>query len=132
MRLTHSVRILLCGLLAGCAADPSTLPDWRLAGTWRNAEGVSISFEDTGVMVVERPGPRMKPILGDWSMIGGVASLRYRPEARLCVDDVGTYRIDLSGDRFMATVVNETCDARRKSFEGEWKRTAAGRVTNDR
>ncbi len=124
---TASFFLLASGLLAACASNPRAVPESALSGSWRNADGVSVAFEQTGVMSVDMPGPRPKTVLGEWSMADGVITIRYRPESRMCVDDVGQYRVLVSAETFEASAVRESCEQRRKSFEGVWKRTAAAR-----
>lgn len=126
-RIRTSSILLACGVLGACASAPKGPSERSLTGSWRNADGTSVAFEETGVMVVDLPGPRPKTVLGEWSLTEGVITIRYRPESRVCVDDVGQYRVQVSADTFSVSVVRESCEPRRKSFEGVWKRTAAGR-----
>ncbi len=121
--------LLLIALLAGCKGPPPRVASDGLAGSWRNSEGVSLTCEDTGILVLEVPGPKPKPIIGEYTFDGEVATFRYRQESKQCVDDTGVYTITLSAGEFSATAVRETCALREAMLKGIWTRTAAARVT---
>lgn len=130
MRVNRSLSgLLACVVLCACASKPDRLPEEDLAGSWRNADGVTLSMADTGVLLVGLPGPRPRSMLGQWSLSGDVWTITYLPESKECVDDIGTYRVTVSADAFSASTVRESCDRRRKMIEGSWKRTAASQPT---
>ena len=124
------VSAVLCLALTACASAPKLPPEATLSGAWRNADGITLSLEQTGLMVIDLPGPRPRSIVGDWSLADGVATIRYRPESKVCVDEIGQYRLELepSGESFSSSMVRESCDRRRTLFEGVWKRADAGRA----
>lgn len=130
MRLdTFLAAVIVCAALAACASKPEQLPEEALAGSWRNADGITLSMTDTGVALVGVPGPKPRSMMGQWSLSGGVWTITYLPESKECLDDVGTYRVVVGPDTFTASVVRESCERRRKMLEGSWQRTAAGRIT---
>ena len=115
--------------LVACASRPPAIADNRLAGAWRNADGVTLSIEDTGVLTLLRPGPRQRPVVGEYTFDGSSVTFRFRTESRLCSDDPGTYAVTFSGAAFTATATRDPCGERRRLVEGSWSRTAEGRVT---
>ena len=121
--------LIACTGLAACASKPDRLPEEALAGSWRNADGVTLSMMDTGVVMVSIPQPKPRSLLGQWSLADGVWTITYLPESKECVDDIGTYRVTVSADAFTASLVRESCDVRRRMIEGSWKRTAAAQPT---
>lgn len=131
-RRNLTTMLLSCASLSACASRPEAVVEAALTGSWRSADGVTVAFEETGVMLVDIPGPKAKSILGEWSVAEGVTTIRYRPESRMCVDDVGQYRMEVAGDSLTMRLVRESCDQRRKAFEGVWKRTAAARPLGGR
>lgn len=130
MRLSRVLPALVVfAALSACASKPDTLAEDALAGSWRNADGVTLSMLDTGVALVSTPGPKPRSLIGQWSLSGGVWTITYLPESKECVDDIGTYRVVVTPDAFTASLVRESCDARRRMIEGSWKRTAAAQPT---
>jgi len=117
--------------LAGCAAKPQPVSVPDLAGTWRNADGATLSCEDTGVVVRQPAGPKQRPVIGAYTFDGTTATFRDQTGPTGCGDKVGTYTLRMRRDSFDAVTVRDGCEDRRKALEGTWTRIAAGRVTPD-
>ena len=129
MRVARLAWLMGCVALAACASKPERIADDRLSGTWRNAEGASLAAEDTGVFTLLRPGPKQRPIVGEYTFDGESAVFTFRAESRLCGGDPGTYALKIAEGSFDATAVRDPCADRRKVIEGTWTRTAAARLT---
>lgn len=121
--------ILLSLALVGCAGDPPRVASLDLAGSWRNDAGSTLSLEDTGVLLLRRGDPRLRPIVGEYTFDGLVATFRFRPESAVCSDEVGTYEVHVSPAMFDAEVSRDACDERQRLLQGRWERTGEGRVT---
>jgi hypothetical protein len=91
-------------LLAGCAATPEAAGTRELSGSWRNAEGATLEIEDTGVMMLQRTGPKQRPV-------------------------IGSYTLQVEPNAFTASVVRDPCQDRQKILVGTWTRVGAARVT---
>lgn len=115
--------------LAACASKPERVADARLAGAWRNADGASLTIEDTGVLTLLRQGPRQKPVVGEYTFDGDSVVFLFRAETRLCGGDPGTYALKIDEGSFTATATRDPCTDRRKVIEGTWTRTAAARLS---
>ena len=115
--------------LAGCAAKPDVLGTRALSGSWRNAEGAMLEIEDTGVMVLQRPGPKPRPVVGAYTFDGTEATFRDQPGSNPCSDGLGTYTLQVEPNAFTAAVVRDPCQDRQRILVGTWTRVGAARVT---
>ena len=131
MRRLSVPALAACFVIAGCASKPPRIADDRLAGTWRSADGATLTMEDTGVLTLLRAGPKQRPIVGQYTFDGESAVFTFRAESRLCGDDPGSYTLRFQDGAFAATAVRDPCGDRRKVIEGSWTRTAAARLTPD-
>ena len=129
MRGMRIILLAACTVFAACASKPERIADTRLAGGWRNADGATLSMEDTGVLTLLRPGPRQKPIVGEYTFDGESVVFVFRAETRLCGGDPGTYALKIDDASFSATATRDPCADRRKVIEGTWTRTAAARLS---
>ncbi|MFM1830098.1 MAG: hypothetical protein RLZZ558_438 [Planctomycetota bacterium] len=116
-------------VLAGCAGDPPRVASLELAGSWRNDAGSALSLEDTGVLLLRRGDPRLRPIVGEYTFDGLVATFRFRPESAVCSDEVGTYEVHVSPAMFDVEVSRDACEERQRLLQGRWERTGEARVT---
>ena len=121
--------IVLMLLIASCKAPPQPVASPALAGAWRNADGATLEFEDTGIMVMQLAGPKQRPQVGAYTFDGSAVTFRFPTGSAPCGDRDGRYALDVRADRFDAVVVQDGCEERRKAIAGSWTRTAAGRVT---
>jgi hypothetical protein len=85
-----------------------------LAGSWRNSDGVTMTCEDTGLVVLDRPGPKQRPVVGEYTFDGNAATFRNRVESKLCADELGQYTVDVSTDACTITPVRDACADRVK------------------
>jgi hypothetical protein len=115
--------------LAGCASDPGPIASPAICGSWRHADGATLSCEDTGLMVLQRSGPKERPIVGTYTFDGDQATFREQLGAGDCSDATGTYTLRVRDDAFEAIAVRDACVTRRKTLEGAWTRTGPCRVT---
>ena len=129
MRLLRHLPFTLA-LLASCSSPPPRVSSPALAGTWTNADGVTMTCEDTGLVVLDRPGPRQRPVVGEYTFDGSTATFRSRVESKMCADELGQYTVSVSSDACTITPVRDACADRVKLLKGAWKRTAPGRVTS--
>lgn len=129
MRRMRTLWLAGCVVIVACASKPPRIADDRLAGTWRNADGATLSMEDTGVLTLLRPGPKQKPVVGEYTFDGDSVVFVFRAETRLCGGDPGTYALKVADGSFVATATRDPCADRRKVIEGTWTRTGAARLT---
>lgn len=115
--------------LAGCAAKPEAIGTRALSGSWRSAEGAMLEIEDTGVMMLQRPGPKQRPVVGAYTFNGTEATFRDQPGSNPCSDGLGTYTLQVEPNAFTAAVVRDSCQDRQKILVGTWTRVGAARVT---
>lgn len=130
-RATLPVLLLSAAGLASCAGEPPRVASLDLIGSWRNEQGASLSLQDTGALLLTRPDPKTRPVVGEYTFDGDVVTLRLRPESRWCSEEVGTYRVEVAPDAFTATTVRDACKDRERLVKGRWQRTADGRITSD-
>jgi len=116
-------------LLAGCAATPEAAGTRELSGSWRNDEGATLEIEDTGVMMLQRTGPKQRPVIGSYTFDGAEAIFRDQPGSNPCSDGPGTYTLQVEPNAFTASVVRDPCQDRQKILVGTWTRVGAARVT---
>jgi hypothetical protein len=116
-------------LLVGCAAKQEPIGPRELSGSWRNAEGATLEIEDTGVLMLQRPGPKQRPVVGAYTFDGTQATFRDQPGSNPCSDGLGTYTLQVEPGAFTASVVRDPCQDRQKILVGTWTRVGAGRVT---
>jgi hypothetical protein len=121
--------VVVALLVSACAGTPEPVSSPDLCGSWRNAEGTTLTFEDTGVMLLQLPGPKQRPTVGAYTFDGTQATFRDQTGSGACSDSVGTYTVRVTADSFEASAARESCAERKKALEGSWTRTAAGRVT---
>ncbi|MBM4006440.1 MAG: hypothetical protein FJ292_02580 [Planctomycetes bacterium] len=117
--------------LTGCAAKPEAIGTRALSGSWRSAEGAILEIEDTGVMMLQRPGPKQRPVVGAYTFDGTEATFRDQPGSNPCSDGLGTYTLQVEPNAFTAAVVRDPCQDRQKILVGAWTRVGAARVTPD-
>jgi len=129
MRIQLSIIAATFVTLASCSSPPPRVASNALAGSWRNSDGVTMTCEDTGLVVLDRPGPKQRPVVGEYTFDGSTATFRNRVESKLCADELGQYTVDVSTDACTITPVRDACADRVKLLKGVWTRTAAGRVT---
>ena len=115
--------------LTGCAAKPEAIGTRELSGSWRSAEGAMLEIEDTGVMMLQRPGPKQRPVVGAYTFNGSEATFRDQPGSNPCSDGLGTYTLQVAPNAFTAAVVRDPCQDRQKILVGTWTRVGAARVT---
>ena len=126
----HAVVVaLVC--LASCKGEPPRVATPDLAGSWRNEQGATLSFQDTGAVMFGRPDPKARPVIGEYTFDGETVTFRFRPESKWCSEETGTYRIELAPGSFVAVTVRDACKERERLVKGRWERTAEGRVTPD-
>lgn len=130
MHIWHHIVPATLVMLAACSSPPPRVASNALAGTWRNGDGVNMTCEDTGLVVLDRPGPKQRPVVGEYTFDGSVATFRNRVESKLCADELGQYTVEVSADACTITPVRDACTDRAKLLKGAWTRIAAGRVTS--
>jgi len=116
-------------LLSSCRGEPPRVASTDLTGSWRNEQGATISFRDTGVVLFTRPDPKTRPAVGEYLFDGESLTLRFRPEARWCTGDAGTYRVKVTAGSFDATTESDACKERERLVRGRWQRLSEGRLT---
>ncbi len=118
--------------LTGCETTPkAAAPDISVIGNWRApADGTLISFTNAGLYsMIVKDLPR--PVVGsfDWEAATQTITLRTRRESPICSDDTGTYTVTVGTLTLDATVVRDTCEARKKIFARPLQRVPASTST---
>ena len=127
MRIRTFILLALTAV-AGCSGPPPRVASADLAGIWVNPDGVSMTCQVTGLVVIDRPGPKARPVIGEYTFDGTHATFRSRPESKLCADEVGQYEARVNGDACVLTLVRDACADRARLLQGSWTRTAPDRA----
>ena len=90
--------VVVALLVSACAGTPEPVSSPDLCGSWRNAEGTTLTFEDTGVMLLQLPGPKQRPTVGAYTFDGTQATFRDQTGSGACSDSVGTYTVRAKED----------------------------------
>ncbi|MSR18562.1 MAG: hypothetical protein EXS00_05230 [Phycisphaerales bacterium] len=116
---------------SGCQSQKVPKFDSALVGTWqREGDGrsSSLSFTDTGLFLCKwtDKGSAESSMVGRYRFDGEVLLLTYPPEASECADECGSYSISLLDGKFAASVLNDSCVARRENISAQWLRERLG------
>ena len=109
--------LMALALVGGCGGGDSTLED-SIVGTWKTPAHVWVEYRDDGSYDVGHSRSQADLEWGSWSVDGDVLTQLTDADSNACAGVPGVYLIEMSddGDRFVATVQDDTCNARIEDF----------------